>query len=332
MSYGAQTKFAIARQTTAGSGSAATDPGSFHHFPFISEDVGLEKDEVVSQNLTGRFEQGATYGGINRITGVIEFEPTPKAVGMALTAVLKQPTTVTSTDLRTYTFFPRTQDFSATIINEPCTIYKQWTDASSAECYFDVQFGQLELTFTQGQLLRSRMTCAGGSRMLNGVGSKGITLDTTDLSMNWRWDVASISYGGTAVGNYSEVTVSINENIAPIYSLNGTLSPYKFTRETFREVTVQGTMYFADRNVLNDFATDTQRRLLITARNTLTAIQSGYYPMLEIDVPQMKITQFKPGNSGPGEVAVSFTARGVIDSSSNYSLKVILTNTYGAGY
>ena len=332
MSYGAQTKFAIARQTAAGSGSAATDPGSFHHFPFINEDIGLEKDEVISQNLTGRFEQGATYGGINRITGVIEYEPTPKAVGMALTAVMKQPTSVSSADLRTYTFFPRTQDFSSTIINEPCTVYKQWSDASSAECYFDVQFGQLEFTFTQGQLLRSRMTCAGGSRMFNGVGSMGIVLDSTDLGMNWRWDVASVSYGGAAVANYSEVTVSINENLDALYTLNGTLSPYKFTRTTFREVTVQGTMYFADRNVLNDFASDAQRRLIITARNTLTAIQSGYYPTLEIDVPQLKITQFKPGNTGPGEVAVSFTGRGVIDSSSNYVLKVTLINTYGAGY
>jgi hypothetical protein len=47
-----------------------------------------------------------------------------------------------------------------------------------------------------------------------------------------------------------------------------------------------------------------------------------------LDVPQVKITDFKPGASGPGEVAVSFSARGVLDPTSNYQFKATLTNTF----
>lgn len=332
MSYGAQIKFGIARQTAAGSGNAATAAGSFHHFPLVSEDVGLEKEEVVSGNLTGRFEQGAVYDGTNRIAGTIEFEPTPKALGAVLTALCSTPVSVSSGSLRTLSFLPSAQDYSATLIQQPFTIYKQFTDATSAEHYFDAQFSQLEITFAQGQLLRARATVAGGARAATGIGSLALPLDTQDLQLGLLWDATSISYGGSGVSNYSELTVALNEAIEPLYSLNGTLAPYKYTRSGFREVTVNGTMYFADRSALNDFVTGTQRRLIVHAQARKAEIQSGYYASLTVDVPQMKITQFKPGASGPGEVSVSFTARGVLDPSSSYSIKYTLINTYGQSY
>lgn len=334
MSYGAQIKFGIARQTAAGSGSAVAiaSVGSYHHVPLISEDIGLEKDEVISVNLTGRFEQGAVYDGVNRVAGTIEFEPTPKALGAILTAMCNTPASVSSGSLRTLSFLPQATDYSATLIQQPFSIYKQFTDSQSAELFFDCQFGQLEMTFSQGQLLRGRATVSGGSRVATGAGSMALPLDTTDLSLGMLWDATSISYGGTGVGVYSDLTISLNESIEPVYTLNGTLAPYKFTRSGFREVTVNGTMYFADRNVLNDFVAGTQKRLIVNAQARKTEIQSGYYATLTIDVPQLKITQFKPGVSGPGEVSVSFTGRGVLDPSSAYTIKYTLINTYGQSY
>lgn len=332
MSYGAQIKFGIARQTAVGSGSGTTAAGSFHHFPLISEDVGLEKDEVLSENLTGRFEQGASYDGVNRVAGTIAFEPTPKSLGSVLTAVFGPAISATSGSLRTLSFLPSTSDYSAIAIQEPYTVYKQWVDASSAECYFDCQFGQIEFTFAQGQLLRAQATVSGGSRVATGIGSLGLTLDTADLQLGLLWDSTSISYGGVAASQYSEITIALNENIEPLYTLNGTLSPYKFTRTGFREVTVNGTMYFADRAALNDFVIGATKRLLVSAQARKTQIQSGYYATLTIDVPALKISQFKPGVTGPGEVSVNFTGRGTLDTTSNYSMKVILINTYGLAY
>jgi radical SAM/Cys-rich protein len=117
-----------------------------------------------------------------------------------------------------------------------------------------------------------------------------------------------------------------------LYTINGTLAPFKYSRTSFREVTVQGTLYMTDRALLNDYAAGTQRRLLITAMNTVAAIQSGYYNMITIDVPQMKLTSFPLAIGGPGEVAISFTGRGVIDPSSNYSLRITTVTTWIAGF
>jgi len=334
MPYGAQIKLAIASQTAAGSGNAVALPanvGSFHHMAVISEDVGLTKAEIISMNLTGRFEQGAVYDGIAQVNGTLSFEATPKALGLVLSLIAPEGTNkVTSGTLETYTFFPRTADYSATIVGEPFTVYKQYSDSNSAECYFDCQFSKLTLTYAQGQLLKSQATVGGGTRMINGVGSAGITLDTQDLGLGILWSVASVSWGGGAVGNMSDITVSLDEKIAPVYTLNGTLAPYKYTRTGFREVTISGNMLFDSRSVFNDFVAASQRQLLIYSEARRTQVQSGYYASLLIDIPQLKFTQLKPGANGPGEISVAFNGRGIIDPNSNYTVRFVLANTWAA--
>lgn len=327
MPYGAQIKFGIARQTNAGSFTTAA--GSFHHLPLVSEDVGFEKEEVISQNLIGRFEQGAAFDGVASVRGTIEFEPLPKSLGAVLMAVIgRAQTAAVSGTLSTLGFVPRTADFSAILVNDPITIYKQYADASSAEHFYDCQFGQVEFTFSQGQLARTRATVIGGLRAATGIGSLNLPLDIGEAGQGWLWDVCSVSFGGAAIQNMSEVTVALNEGIAPVFTLNGTLTPYKYSRESFREVTVNGNMLFDSRSLFNDFIAGTQRQLIITARNTRTAIQSGFFPTITLDVPQLKLTAVKPATQGPGEVSIPFTGRGVIDPSSAYSFKVTLMNTY----
>lgn len=327
MSYGAQIKFAIGRQTQAN--SWVTAAGSFHHIPLVSEDVGLTKEEVQSENLTGRFELGAVYDGVSRIDGTIEFEPEPWSLGAILMASVKNSAVSYVGSALLHTFVPRTADYSSLLCNEPITIYKQFADSTSAELYYDCQFGEVELTFRQGALMRARTTVVGGKRLANGIAQLSPTLHTADAQRNWLWDVVSVSYNGVALGQSTEVTVRLNEAIEPLFALNGTLEPYKYGRSGFREVNVSGTMYFTDREVYNDFIAGTQRRLVITARNTRAGlVYSGSYPTIMVDVPQLKVTQFKPGASGPGEVVVSFTGRGVTDSTSNYAAQFLLTNSH----
>jgi len=331
MSYGAQIKFGIARQTAGA--TPVTVATSFHGFALASEDVGLEKDELVSRNLTGNFAEGAVYDGVSRVLGTIEFEPTPRNLHAALAAsVFHTPVSVTSASLRTLTWLPNTVDYDSTYVKAPFTVYKQFSDANTADQFYDVQFGQLEFNIANGQFLKGRLTAVGGKRTAAGVGSAAIAPDLADVGVLYPWNVCSISIGGTAVGEYSDITVQLNENIDALYTVNGTLDPFKFTRTDFRQVTVSGTLYQINRNRLDDFAAGTQRRLLITLMNTRTAIQSGYFNYMQIDVPQMKITQCKPGASGPGEVQIGFNARAVVDAASAYVIQFTTITTWIAGF
>lgn len=329
MSYGAQAKVGFARQTNPGSYVIATSaPTSYHAMGFVSHDIGLEKEEVISQNLIGRFEQGATYSGASKVAGTIEFEATPRnlltALGLAVTHV---PATVNSAAIRSWTFLPNTVDYDASYIKAPWTMYSQFSDSQSADLFYDMQFGQLDFVISQGQFTRGRLQCVGGNRLSTGVGSANVVPDASDAGRLFPWNVASISYAGAALQTMSDITVSLNENLDPLYTINGTLAPYKYTRTAFREVTVNGTFYMTDRSILNNFAGEVQARLLITLVSTIAAVQSGYYNTLTIDVPQLKITQFKPAVSGPGEVSVPVTGRGVIDPTSSYALQFTLINT-----
>jgi hypothetical protein len=329
--YGAQTKLGIARQAAAN--TWVIDATSYHGLGFTSEDVGFESEEVVSQNLIGRFEEGAVYQGISTIAGTIECEMTPRSIGAVLAATLYHtPASVTSASLRTLTFLPNTQDFSSFLVKAPFTVYKQFSDANSAELFYDVQFGQVEFALSQGAFTRLRAVVAGGTRLATGIGSMNVFPDGADVGRLFPWNVSSISYGGVGLGEMSDVTVTLNENVAPLYTINGTLAPYKYTRENFRQVTVNGTMYMSDRTFLNNFVTGAQAQLLITMMNTRAAIQSGYFHKLVLDVPQAKLTAFKPAVAGPGEVSVPFTMRGVIDPTSLYAFQATLTTTWTAGF
>lgn len=331
MSYGTQLKFGIARQANAG--SWATLPTSYHGIALTQEAVGYEAKELISANLIGRFDQGASYQGTSTVNGTIDFELTPRNLAAMIAATMNNSASqVTSGSLQTWVFFPTTADYSATLVQDPWTIYKQWSDAASAELFYDCQFSQLDLIFAQGQFVKGKTTITMGTRLANGIGSMAVLPDAGDVGQLFPWNVASLSYAGAALSNFSDFQVSFNENIDALYTMNGTLAPFKATRKGFREITVNGTFYFSDRVLLNNFVANVQGRLLATIVNTKTSVQSGYYNSLQIDVPQLKLTAVKPGTSGPGEVSVKFTGRGIIDPSSAYSIALTLTNTWGGIY
>lgn len=328
--YGAQVTFGIARQ--AATGLAVTNATSFFGLPFTTEDIGLEKEELVSQNIIGRFEQGAVYDGISNIAGQYNVEATPKSLlALLAAAVNHSPASVTSGSVVTRTFLPNTVDYDGVMVKAPYTIYKRFSGFNTADNFYDCQFGQFEIQISAGQFTRARAQVVGGTDNPNGIAALSVGADTADVGRLFPWNVASLSLGGSGLGNFSDITVSLNENIRALPSLNGTLTPYKYTRDGFREVTVSGTFYLTSRTQLDDFRASAQRRLLITLVSTVGAVQSGYYNTLIIDVPQMKITQFKPAANGPGEVSVNLTGRGVVDPTSGYSVQYTLVTTYTAG-
>lgn len=331
MSYGAQLKFGIARQATPNSWVTAAT--SYHAMPILDESVVFKSAELISQNLIGRFDQGASFQGTTTINGTIDFECTPRNLGAALMAAIDyNPTQVISGSVATYLSAPNTQDYSSTFVDNPFSIYKQYSDANSAELYYDCQFSQLDMSFSQGQFMKGKLTVAGGTRLATGIGSMAITPAASDVGQLFPWVVSSLSYGGAGLSQFSDLTISINRNIDALYTLNGTLAPFKYTRKGFQEITIDGTFYMNDRSMLNNFAANVQQQLLVTVTNTLSAIQSGYYNTLKIDIPQLKLTAVEPTTSGPGEVAVKVTGRGVLDPTSAYTIQFTFQNSYTAGY
>ena len=81
--YGQDADIGICFQNSFG--TALTN--SIYWIPMLSEDIGAEKPELVSQTLRGIFEEGDHYQGANVVAGGISCEINPITIGALFKAV-----------------------------------------------------------------------------------------------------------------------------------------------------------------------------------------------------------------------------------------------------
>lgn len=326
MPYGQNAGIGIAFQNSFGT---AADVGSLFQIPLLSEDVGLAQEELISENLNGRFDEGDAYSGRRSYGGDLEAEAQPLQLGALITSVVNDPTTTNSgTGLATHVWQPRTADWDINIPNRPVSYYKHLKEASStsAQMFYDLCGSRLELQQSEGGFLIARVAYVGGKTSV--VGSQNIGLDD---GKRWPWNQASLSLGGAAVTDFADISITHDEGIDPRHLLDGALVANRIKRTGERTIRVSGTLVFESQQELNNFKNETVQALVLSWRGT-TEIQSGYYNQLTIDIPSFKWLDFKPTIDGPGELEVNFTGKAEYNSGSGTSIQYTLINTYQTGY
>jgi hypothetical protein len=324
MPYGQDASIGIALQNSFGT---QANVGSIFQIPLLSEDVGLAQEELISQNLNGRFDEGDAYSGQRQFGGQLECEAQPLALGALLTAVINDPVqTQVESFVQSYVFTPRTSDFDANIPNRPVSYYKHLKDSNSAQLFYDLGGARFELQQSAGGFLLARTNFVGGKRAT--VGSQALTLDE---SPRWPWNTASLSLAAAAVDDFTDMTITHDEGLEARFTLDGSLVANRIKRSTSRTVRVAGTLIFETQDELDNFVDETTQAMVITFRGT-TEIQSGYFDTLTIDMPAFKWLDYKPVVRGPGEIEVSFTGKADYHASSGTSIQYTLQNTYAAGY
>lgn len=324
MPYGQNASIGIAMQNSFGTAAAV---GSIHQIPLLNEDIGLSQEELISQNLNGRFDEGDAYSGQRQYGGQLECEAQPKALGALLTAVINDPVqTQVASFVQSFVFTPRTSDFDRNIPNRPVSYYKWLAEADSAQLFYDLAGTRLELQQSAGGFLLARVGFVGGKRSV--VASQDLTLDS---SRRWPWNTASLSLGGSAVTDFTDITITHDEGVQARWTLDGSRDANRAKRATSRTIRIAGTLIFESPTELNNFVNETEQSLVLTFRGT-TAIQSGYFNQLQISMPAFKWLDYKPAVRGPGETEVSFTGKADYHPGSGHSVQYTLQNTYVAGY
>lgn len=324
MPYGNDAVIGIAMQNSFGTVAAV---GSIHQVPLLNEDYGLKQEELISQNMNGRFDQGDSYSGKRQYGGTLECEAQPKALGVLLTAAINDPTVATSGTLKTYTFAPRTGDWGTHSPNRPFTYYKYLAEGGSAQLFYDLCGSRLELQLSEGGFLMARLAAVGGKT--SAVASQALTLDS---GRRWPWNQGSLSLNGTAVGIASDFSLVHDEGINPRWFIDASLSAGRARREQSRTVRVSGTLLFESQAELDNFKNETTQPLVLTVQDTSTAVQSGYFNTLQISIPTFRWTDFPTPIRGPNALEVSFAGRGQYNTGSGHSVRYTLQNTYAAGY
>ncbi len=320
--YGQNVEVGISFQDSYGTSNV----DSMYWLPILSEDVGINKPPLVSQELRGIFDEGATYEGPNTCDGNVEMEADPIAIGVMLKAALDQSSSVAADDAYTHTFIPAVADFDEKCAGIPLTLYKFMDDGGSASLFYDLAGSELEIGITQGEFMTARLALVGGNFS-----------QIADISPSfpegkkWTWDTVSYSIGGTGLDTVTELTVTLTNNMEAQHTVASDRNkfPTRVKRTGFRMVSISGTMKFENQDEYQQFISQSERELDITLTGNVE-VASGYYDTLRIQAPLSRYSEFKPSAGGPGPLEVSFTSRGVYSTSSATALRVTLTNTQAA--
>ena len=316
MAEGALGHLAISKQNSFG-----TNTASWNFIPIISESVALTVEQIRRGSIVGRTAEGIAERGIERVAGDISMEPHPLHLGFFLRGVTGQSSSSNVTSVSGFQdyqheFIPRNAKFDTKCALPPYTLQIH-RDVTSAFQYTDLLFTRLELS-VQGNALVS-MTTGVMARTTSIMAASTATF--TEPSP-WTWNVASLSFGGSAVDFAESLSVSIDQPIEGVIMLDGTRRVNRFVRTNPTVVRVRGRVDFQDLTEFNAFQNQTQRRMLLTLG---TAAGSG--PYMTIDCPKMVYNTFPAQIGGPGRIGVDFEASAEYDTTSSYAIRITLVNT-----
>jgi len=320
MPYGNKANVGISFQNSGG--TLLTN--SVYWLPILDMDIGIDKPPLVEMGMRGIYDEGAHHEGFNTIGGTINMEAHPISIGALLQAAMGAPSTVTSGGVYTHTFKPRTTEFDGKFAGSPMTIHSYLDDAGSATLFYDMVCNNYELGINNGEFVMSKFGFVGGQYQ-----QIAALTAAYPIGKNWTWDQSSVSLGGAAVTEMKSLTIAVDEAMEASGTLAATKSPTRVKRTGFRTVTINGTMTFDNQTEYQQFLSQSERNLTATFLSD-TEIQSGYYNSLELIVPLNRHTEFKPVPSGPGEIEVSFSSKGVYSVTSATAFQATLVNTQAA--
>lgn len=323
MPYGQDAKLGIAFQNSHGT-SANVD--SMYLIPFLSESITPQNPELLSENMEGRYDEGEAYVGARNVGGTINSEAQPETLGVFLKAVLGEPTTalnsVAAGAFWAHTFQPRTGDFDTNVTGNPLTVYKNLADGGQVPLYQDVVGTRLELSVANGEFLTMQLDTTGGN-----VAAKTTSQDIGAASgKKWTWDVTSVQLGGSANTDFANLTIVVDEQASPRWTLQTSRDPDRVKRDGRRQIRVNGTIKFTDQTEYDLFLANTTQALDVTMTGTVE-IRSGYYDVVRVVVPAFKYLTYPLEFSDPSEFQVSFEGKGDYHTGSGTSIEITLTNT-----
>ncbi|MCK5609650.1 hypothetical protein KAR91_47695 [Candidatus Pacearchaeota archaeon] len=318
MAYGQKSNVGIIFQNSFGT---AGDVNSIHFIPNLSENLKLEIPPLISENMRGVFDEGDSYEGAKMVNGDIDCEAQPIALGVMLKTILEETANVNSSGIYTRTFKPRVSDFDDKSANNPVTAYA-YRDTGSAMLYSDLNGATLELGIANGEFLKAKVGFVGGTFSQNAS-----VAASYPVGKRWTWDTTSVSIATSAMVDVVNMNIVVDDGgLEASHTLNGSKYPSRIKRTGNRTIKVDGTLKFADQLEYQEFLSQSERELIMTFTGP-TQIQSGYYEVLQIQLPKLRYEEAAPMAEGVGYIEMSVTAKGKYSVDSGTSMIVTLINT-----
>ena len=318
MAFGSEFALRIARQSS--STVVATAPGSFHNVPFVSEGLVTDVPELISDTIRARYEPGPSAPGIVSAMGDIVLHPSPDQIGLFAYAAMGIASSTQINSTYRHIFVPTQVRYTDRIAIQPFTILKYAGVDTSDFQYTDSCLNRLAIDIVAGQYLRAtaNWVCRISSLVAQSSG-------TFVEAQEYTWNQASISVGGAAMTDWQSVTLTIDNGLEMVPTLDGTTVNRLILRNNFRQINLSGTADLPDLDEWKTFRAGSRTPVIITIEGT--SIGSGNVETLKFDLPDFRYSAFPIGASGPTRVTVGFQGRAVYHPGSALAFMVTCINT-----
>lgn len=316
MPFGVLSHIGLGKETTYGTPVVVND-----YIRFASEGINEEVEQVISDNIIGVVDEGASIEGMHNITGDISFDVYPNVIGHLLRSALGAPTTTTlAAGVYQHVFTPIQSNFSPVCALPPYTIEINRDLAQAfqyAGCVVD------ELTFSFGT----------DKKIMNGTAAiiaKALALisKTTpsfDTANPFLWNQATVTLNSAVNTNLSTVEFGVKNSLEGRATLDGTKLISRVLRNGARTFPTKFTLELQDMTEYNLFKAQNEVPLKIELTGGVISGANNY--KITVDIPKFRFNSFPINVDGTGAITVQVDGTGKYDFTNLYGMKVTLVNS-----
>lgn len=323
--YGYQSALSLVFQDSYDSVGDLTN--SYTNIPYLSENLTTNLEDILSDQITGTFDEENRYRGQQHVNGDIEVEVGAASIGMLISSMLDKQSSVNSDSIYTHTWKGREGEALPLSWNKPVTIAVASNPSGASllgvKNILNLCATSMEFTLEQGGFLKSKIAFVGGAD--NG----GSTAERTNFISNddlFTWDNSSLSINGVGLKSES-ITINVTDPVEPQFTLTQSYWPYANRLNGFRDVTFSLVLPWDNNSAYTDFFNDTNIGTLKLHAAGKTEIQSGYYNEINFDLERVRYESVEKSAGGPGEVMLNISGRAQYNDSTAYSMQITLTNS-----
>jgi hypothetical protein len=311
--YGFGGHIGLAKESSWGTATAATD-----FVEGLSESVAASFDRYDVKNIVGRYGEPDDEQGLKRIGGDVVFAGQPEAMlpWMVAATGIQSGTEILSGFLHQHDLTMATSEDGANNPLAPLTL-EIFRDVTSSQQYDGCQVSQLQMSAAPNQDLRLTASVIG-------KGERNIAKTTATFPGSptgpFTFDTCSISIAGAASAKVEGFTLTIDNQLEGIPTLNASAEIAKVRRTGPQLVRLSGSLGFEDIVEYEYFKNETEVAFLAN----FTAASSH---SLLIDIPRLIYTAFPTGIGDRGRQVISFDGICRWHAGSLSAIAFALTNT-----
>lgn len=312
----ASSGFTIPNTTAIESASSATP------MKLLSEGITVSYDRFDMINIHGTIAEPDDEVGVFRVQGPTVFPAHSENISYILGGCfITSGTTTLSGYLHTNVFTQSNSDWSSTLggCALPAYTMEMFRGHSSNWRYTGMTINRLEFSFAPNQDVRVSADWLGYTSSLITPTSLNYATYEVLSSGYFKYSPTSLSIGGTATGACEALSITIDNQLEGIPSLNGEDRIYRIVRRGPQLINIRGTRTFENTTEYTNFINQTEQRLVATVTRA-----SSY--MLSFDIPRMVYTAYPITMGGRERILVNFEGKARYHQGSGAAIKVTATS------